>query len=626
MELLWLVPALPLAGFMALALAGRTLSRPAVAAVGAGSVGLALVAAAAVAVRTAAFLPAQGGLTLTLWRWVSSGPFQADVGLYLDALSLTMILVVTGVGFLIHLYSVRFMADDEGFARFFAYMNLFVFSMLLLVLADHLLLLFLGWEGVGLCSYLLIGFWYRDPANVRAANKAFIVTRVGDTGFLIGLLLLFTGLGTLGVQQTLGRAAAQWGPGAAPAVAAAALLLAGAVGKSAQLPLQVWLPDAMAGPTPVSALIHAATMVTAGVYLIARMHALFELAPAVLLAVAIIGAATLLVAGVSACVQVDIKRVLAYSTISQVGYMFLALGVAAWPAAVFHLVTHAFFKSLLFLGAGVLILVLDEEHDLLRMGGLWRRLPVTFWTFLVGALSMAALPPLTAGFYSKEWILYWVYVSGPGGFILWLAALLGVFVTSLYTFRLVFLAFFGPLGREPSRRPGALLTVPLVVLAVPAALIGFLEMPRSLGDVQLFFNFIRSALPVPGGPEPGHAPEVLLQVLSEVFSLLGVGAAYLVARHAWRAPAAAPALSPLGPFWFAGWGFDWLYGLLLVRPYRWLARVNRDDFFDWIYRAIAAVNRWLGRGLRPTQTGRLRDYALVIAAGAAAILALVVLL
>ncbi len=657
MEILWLVPALPLAGFLVLALAGRALPRPAAAAVGAGSVGLSMAAALYAAVQAIPRFPSQGAAGQLLWSWFQADGLQVPVGLYLDPLSLVMILVVTVVGFLIHLYSARFMAGDEGYARFFAYMNLFVGSMLILVLADHLLLLFLGWEGVGLCSYLLIGFWYRDPANVRAANKAFIVTRIGDTGFLIGLLLLFFSLGTLGVQETLQQAARQWAPGSGLAVAAAALLLAGALGKSAQLPLQTWLPDAMAGPTPVSALIHAATMVTAGVYLIARAHPLFELAPPVLLAVAVIGAATLLLAGVSATTQHDIKRVLAYSTISQVGYMFLALGVAAWPAAIFHLVTHAFFKSLLFLGAGVLILVLEEEHDLFRMGGLWKRLPVTFWTMLVAALSLAGLPPLTAGFYSKEWILAWVYAAGPAGTILWLVALLGVFTTSIYAFRLLFLAFLGPLRREPERRPGALMIVPLVILAVPAALIGFLETPRTLGGIQLFFPFIRSALPM-AEAEPAGTPEALLQALSEAAALLGVGVAWLLARASWRAaPQAALAkpssVSRMAPqtaravpqselrtasdrqpalaeavrrFWFAGWGFDWLYDHLLVRPYVWLARANRDDAIDWIFRAVGAASRWLGRRFSLTETGRLREYALALAAGAAAILALVVLL
>ena len=346
-HLLWMVPALPLAGFLILALAGVRLSRRAVAVVGTGSVGL---SAAAALLTTIGFMTAAPlrPFTQTLWVWWRVADFQPAVALYLDALAVIMMLVITCVGFLIHLYSTEFMAEDQGFARFFAYMNLFVAAMLILVLADNLLLLYLGWEGVGLCSYLLIGFWYKEPQNGHAARKAFIVTRIGDTAMLIGLFLLFSQLGTLEIQDLMGRARQAWPVGSTYAVAAALLLLGGALGKSAQLPLQTWLPDAMAGPSPVSALIHAATMVTAGVYLIARTHVLFTLAPAVATLVAAVGALTLLLAGCSALAQKDIKRVLAYSTISQIGYMFLALGVGAWSAAIFHFMVHAFFKALLF--------------------------------------------------------------------------------------------------------------------------------------------------------------------------------------------------------------------------------------------------------------------------------------
>ena len=336
-----------------------------------------------------------------------------------------MVLVITIVGFLIHVYSAEYMFEDEGYSRFFAYMNLFVSAMLILVLADNLVFLYLGWEGVGLCSYLLIGFWYSDPVNGRAARKAFIVTRIGDTALAIGLFLLFTNLGTLNIQELMLTASTKWSVGSETAILAAALLLGGALGKSAQLPLQVWLPDAMAGPTPVSALIHAATMVTAGVYLIARTHVLFELAPPVQNAVAVIGAATLLIAGFSAIVQNDIKRVLAYSTISQIGYMFLALGVGAWSAAMFHFMTHAFFKALLFLGAGVVILAQHGEHNIFKMGGLRKKLPSTFWTFLIGSASLSALPLVTAGFYSKDLILWQAWSSSSGSVALWAAGLAG---------------------------------------------------------------------------------------------------------------------------------------------------------------------------------------------------------
>src|ERR1043166_3070145 len=495
LEWLWLIPALPFAGYVVLALAGARLSRTIVASVGVGSVGLSTALALATGFSFITSPQSNHVYSQTLWTWISVGNFTPTIAFYLDPLSLVMTLVVTFVSFFIHLYSSEFMIGDEGYSRFFAYMNLFVGSMLTLVLADNLLLLYLGWEGVGLCSYLLIGFWDQDPSNGRAARKAFIVTRVGDTAFAIGLFLLFTHLGTLQIQEVMQRAAQQWPMSSPLAVAAAALLLGGAVGKSAQLPLQTWLPDAMAGPTPVSALIHAATMVTAGVYLIARVHILFSLAPLVQLLVAVIGAATLLLAGFSALVQRDIKRVLAYSTISQIGYMFLALGVGAWSAAIFHLMTHAFFKALLFLAAGVVILAMHEEHDMLKMGGLRRRLPLTFWTFLIGAASLSALPLVTAGFYSKDLILWGAWSSPSGSTWLWVGGLVGALLTSLYTFRMVFLTFFGEVNHEVSYASDIRLRLPLIVLAVLSVVGGFVELPSTLGDRPLFSEFMASALP-----------------------------------------------------------------------------------------------------------------------------------
>ncbi|HEY5255588.1 MAG TPA: NADH-quinone oxidoreductase subunit L, partial [Acidobacteriaceae bacterium] len=352
LSLLWLIPAIPFASTLVLALFGRGLSKRTVAITGVGSVGLSALISLAI---VPAYLASQMPYVQVLWTWMNVAGFRPEIAFYLDPVSLLMLVVVTFVSFLIHLYSAESMERDEGYSRFFAYMNLFVASMVVLVLANNLLLLYLGWEGVGLCSYLLIGFWYRDSANGLAARKAFIVTRVGDTAMLIGLFLLYHSLGTLRIQELMHLASARWHIGSPYAVAAAALLLGGAVGKSAQLPLQTWLPDAMAGPTPTSALIHAATMVTAGVYLIARTHVLFALAPEVQFAVAVIGAATLVLAGCSALTQPDIKRVLAYSTVSQIGYMFLALGVGSWAAALFHFMAHAFFKALLFLSAGIVI-------------------------------------------------------------------------------------------------------------------------------------------------------------------------------------------------------------------------------------------------------------------------------
>src|SRR5512143_1776547 len=451
---LYLIPSLPFAGFIVLALLGRRLRKATVALVGAGSVGTSALLVVLAAVGFVIEPPEGNAISQTLWTWMQFDGYAPAVSFILDPLSLVMVLVITVVGFLIHLYSAEFMLEEEGYSRFFAYMNLFVGAMLTLVLADNLVLLYLGWEGVGLCSYLLIGFWYSDPANGRAARKAFIVTRVGDTAMALGLFLLFTNLGTLNIRELLQAAKITLPAGSDTAVLAAALLLGGALGKSAQLPLQTWLPDAMAGPTPVSALIHAATMVTAGVYLIARMDVLFALAPPVRLAVAVIGAVTLLLAGASALFQVDIKRVLAYSTISQVGYMFLALGAGAWPAAVFHFVTHAFFKALLFLAAGVVIKALGDEHDIRKMGGLRRTLPVTFWTFLIGAASLSSLPLVTAGFYSKDMILWQAWSSDRGSIWLWIAGFAGAFITSVYTFRMFFLTFSGQATSEIERRPG----------------------------------------------------------------------------------------------------------------------------------------------------------------------------
>ncbi len=629
LDLLFLVPTLPFAGFAVLGLFGRRMSPTGVAAIGVGSVGISAVFAALVSARFLLTPPPDGHYTQVLWTWIQVDGFTPRIAFYLDALALVMILVVAFVAFFIHLYSVEFMRGEDGYSRFFAYMNLFVGSMLTLVLADNLLLLYLGWEGVGLCSYLLIGFWYRDPANVRAARKAFIVTRVGDAAFAVGLFLLFNHLGTLRIQELMQRAAQQWPVGAGLAVAASALLLGGAVGKSAQLPLQTWLPDAMAGPTPVSALIHAATMVTAGVYLIARTHVLFALAPQVQMAVAIIGAATLLLAGFSGLVQRDIKRVLAYSTISQIGYMFLALGVGGWAAAIFHFMSHAFFKALLFLAAGVVILALHHEHDMFKMGGLRKKLPLTFWTFLIGAWALAGLLP-TDGFSSKGLILSDVWSSPISSRGLWAAGLLGVFLTSLYTFRMLFLTFFGETKQEVPKRPGPSMAVPLVVLGALSVLTAGLNWPPSWGGVPWFIDFMHTSLPepqLPGGT-PG-ADEAWLELLYVGISLLGIPVAWLGtvgAPQSVRQWLAAPPAAALRRFWYAGWGFDWLYDHLFVRPFVWLARVDRDDFIDWFYRAIAGVTELFYYLLRLTQTGRVRWYTLGVALGAVIIVALVIFL
>ncbi len=651
-EFLWLIPALPLAGFLLLAISGHWLNRTAVGVIGVGSTALSAIGAAAISITFILNPPADGAFRQILATWIAAGSFAQEFALHLDSLSVVMTLVVTGVGFFILLYSYEFMAEDTGFARFFAYMDLFVGSMLILVLADNLLFLFMGWEGVGLCSYLLIGFWYKDPANVRAGNKAFLVTRIGDAGLIFGLALLFSSLGTLEIQDVMSRASEQWAVGSPIAVAAALLLLSGAVGKSAQLPLQTWLPDAMAGPTPVSALIHAATMVAAGVYLIARMNGLFILAPQVMTVVAVVGAATLFVAAFSALTQFDIKKVLVYSTMSQIGYMFMALGVGAWSAAIFHFVTHAFFKSLLFLGAGMILHCASDERNMLKLGGLRSSLPVTFWTFLVGAASLSAVPIVTGGFYSKDMILDNVWFSPIGSKWFWLVGLVGALMTSLYTFRMVILTFFGEAKTRLEKKPGNIMTICVIILAIGAVVTGFLGVPQTLGGREIISEFLQSVLQNITGGEKRIALQGGLEFLSAIFSLSGILIAFLVYKL-W--PKISNEVventfgSALHQFWLSGWGFDYLYQvmivnpfikfaeldkgdiinilyeMLLARPYLAIARLSQGDIINSFYLAIAWLNRQAHMLLVQTQTGRLRHYAYGLAFGVILAITIVIL-
>ena len=626
LSLLWLVPALPLAGFAVLAVTAGQLPRKAVSAIAVGSVSLSALIAILITLAYAGTAPAGAAYSQTLWQWIRVGNFAPSVALHLDALSVTMMVVVAFVSALIHVYSTGFMAEDAGYSRFFAYMNLFVGSMLILVLADNLLLLYLGWEGVGLCSYLLIGFWYRESDNVRAALKAFFVTRIGDTAFAVGIFWLFTSLGTLNIQTVLSEIA-KYPPGSTLPNAAATLLLVGAIAKSAQLPLQTWLPDAMAGPTPVSALIHAATMVTAGVYLIARMHTLFLMAPAVLLAVAIIGAVTQLVASFSALTQYDLKRILAYSTISQIGYMFLALGVGAWAAAIYHFGTHAFFKAALFLGAGVVIKMLGEEHDIFKMGGLRHRFPITFWAFVFAALTLAAVPPLTLTFTSKDLILNEVLLSGKTG--LWSLGLAGSFLTAVYTFRMVFVVFFGPERTKPEKMPLRRMVAPFAILAFLGAIAGVPELLNSIFGGTGFYHFLHSALPGPVQDFQSGGGPWLLQLIYVVTALAGITVAYLFYE---RAPQYTRSIVStrvgwlLHRWWFTDWGFDWLYQKLFVGPYVVLARINRSDFVDLFYRGLALVSRVLHGLLSSTINGNVRWYVAAVAGGAVIVVGLVVIL
>ena len=616
--LLALIPIIPFLSFLILALNGNKLSRRIAGIIGAGSVGITAILTFIIAIGFFRSLPEVKSYSVNLWEWINAGNLKVNISFSLDSLSLVFCFVITFVGFLIHLYSIGFMAKDEGFTRFFAYMNLFIGSMLVLVLADNILLLYLGWEGVGLCSYLLIGFWYKDPGNGYAARKAFIITRVGDTAMIIGIFILFLSFGTLNITELMQHASEKWSAGSSIAVLTAALLLGGALGKSAQLPLQTWLPDAMAGPSPVSALIHAATMVTAGVYLIARTHLLFTLAPVVQSAVAIIGALTLLIAGFSALAQHDLKRILAYSTISQIGYMFLALGVGAWSAAVFHFMIHAFFKALLFLAAGIVIQVLNEEHDIFRMGGLRKKMPVVFLTFLIGSASLSALPLITAGFYSKDQILWYSFSSQSGSLMLWLAGMTGALLTALYSFRMIFITFYGEAKTEPIFTPGKLMTFPLIILAVLSIIGGFVELPSSIGNIHLFSKLVDNTLPAVVATG-GEGQELLFQALSALIALSGIYIAYLVY---FKKPALSEpfAHSRINKFFEKGWGFDKIYDALFVKPVVWLSVIDKNDFFDLWNKGLSGLALFLNRIFSITQNGKLRWYLLSFAIGIALIL------
>ncbi len=603
--LLILVPTLPLLSATLLLLLGRNMPQRMVTALGVGSVGL---AAAAVAVIARQWLMAPDPVTIVLWQWFAVQDFSVDISLHLDQLSIIWLCTITGIGFLIHLYSSEYMANDSDYSRYFAYLNLFVASMLILVLADNLLLLFLGWEGVGLCSYLLIGFWYADKANGAAARKAFLFTRAGDAVMALGLFLLVAEFNTLDIQQLVSSATDQWATGSLLPTLACALIFAGVVGKSAQLPLQTWLPDAMAGPTPVSALIHAATMVTAGIYLLTRLNGLYVLAPDVLWGVAVIGVITAVVAACAALAQNDIKRILAYSTISQLGYMFLALGIQAWEAGVMHMMTHAFFKALLFLAAGAVIECLHHEQDIRRMGGLRQRLPVPFWSFLIGSAALAALP-FTAGFASKDLILLFAWEAGSGGVWLWSLAALGALITAIYSFKLIFVVFFGDLKTEPTHQPGWRMALPLGILGLFSIAGGLIVLP------------LDQIITIASG-EPGHG---LIAWISGAIPVLGVAIAYLLFQRG-GIEHIGLIQSPFGRwlagFWQGGWGMDTFYDLVIQRPYRALTQWWRNEPVDLLVAGVTSTATRIHSVLAATQNGSLGRYITVMVAGLILMLAL----
>ncbi len=620
---LWLIPALPLFGVLFNASVGSRLGRSAVALVAPGVVGLSFLIACA------AFLQLHGageGAALhdRAYSWISAGSLQVDIAFTIDPLSAVMVLVVTGVGFLIHVYSTGYMGHDADYARYFAYLNLFTFAMLLLVMADNLVLLFVGWEGVGLCSYLLIGFWYEDPANAFAGNKAFIVNRIGDAGFLLGLFLLFWNLGAGPHDLSFREISAAVADIPSPVVTAIALLLfVGATGKSAQLPLYVWLPDAMAGPTPVSALIHAATMVTAGVYLIARLNFLYLLSPTALAVVATVGALTALFAATIALVQNDIKKVLAYSTVSQLGYMFLALGVGAFSAAIFHLMTHAFFKGLLFLAAGSVIHGMGGEQDVRRMGGLRRSMPVTHITFLVGTLAISGIPGF-AGFFSKDQILYNAFASEHGSPLLWALGATAACLTSFYMFRLLVVTFYGQCRadehvRQHIHESPPSMTLPLIVLAVLAAIGGYVGLPFGLGDPLAHF-----LAPTLGGHHGAHHPVVLETTLMGL-SVAAAAGGFAVVYLMYVASPALPERLATGfrrayELLLNKYFVDEIYDAVIVRPVvalsGWLWRRFDVGVIDGLVNGTARGVITNGEWWRRWQTGNVQHYALSLFLGA----------
>ncbi len=621
MSLLPLTFIFPLVGFLILAFMRDKLTEQVAAIVGVGSMLLSALCTLVVSYTFLTTSPAGTVIEIPLWTWFQVGDFAPSFGLSFDGLALTMTGVITGIGFLIHLFAAWYMKGDTGFARFFSYMNLFVASMLLLVLADNLFLLYLGWEGVGICSYLLIGYYYHDRANGRAAIKAFTVTRVGDVFLAFGLFLLFREFGTLNIQDIITRAPEIFDINNPIMMLTTMMLVGGAMGKSAQLPLHTWLADAMAGPTPVSALIHAATMVTAGVYLIARLHPLFELTPGILLYwVGGVGALTLVVAGFCALAQTDIKRILAYSTMSQIGYMFLALGVGAWQGAIFHLMTHAFFKALLFLSSGAVILAVHHEQDIFKMGGLRKKIPLVFWCYIVGGGALAAIPWVTVGFYSKEAILWETYATGH--LVLFYMGVFGAFLTAIYTFRMIWIIFFGEEKTHAHKLSGVSYWLPLTVLLILSTAVGAWIMPPLDGVLP---ESVGHLLEVAGQDHAKHTAEYIAMGAMAA-GLIIAALLYVVNKGRLLTSFKRSRIGGALYHWcYHGLGFDALYDLIFVKPFLFIGRLFKADPIDKTWYVLPKLASAGNKILSATQTGSLRGYATSFGLGMAVLLVLVMM-
>jgi NADH-quinone oxidoreductase subunit L len=643
LERLWIIPLLPLLGSAVNGLLGRKWPNRVVNSVALGATGLSFLFAVEAVREFLRLPPEQIPWVQKYFTWIAAGGFRAGFDLQIDQLTVVMLMVVTGVGFLIHIYSTGYMAHEGGYYRFFSYLNLFMFFMLILVMAANYVLLFVGWEGVGLCSYLLIGFSFLKKSAADAGKKAFIVNRIGDFGFMLGMFLLFRTFGSLDFVTVFSKAAplqpdalGQFGI----MTVACLLLFMGATGKSAQLPLYVWLPDAMEGPTPVSALIHAATMVTAGVYVVARSHVLFTHAPTAMLVVAIVGCATAIFAATIGLVQTDIKKVLAYSTVSQLGYMFLACGVGAFSAGIFHLMTHAFFKALLFLAAGSVIHAMGGEQDMRRMGGLSKKIKWTYVTMLTATLAIAGFPPF-AGFFSKDSILFSAFQSANGGpntgHILYAIGLLTALLTSFYMFRLVFLTFFGKQRYDEHHvhvheSPWSMLG-PLVILAVLSTVGGWFAAPSFWGGADYFSNFLAPVLG--GGGESAatetaaHSLEMILAVVAIVTALIGFGVAFwLYIRRPGNPEALAKSMKGAYNTLLNKYYIDELYAAVIVNPLMWISTNVLWKFvdvagIDGTVNGVATSATSLGDTIRHAQSGNTRSYAVWVVIGALVIIAVI---
>ncbi|MCS3525935.1 NADH-quinone oxidoreductase subunit L [Acinetobacter johnsonii] len=613
MSFLYLTVLFPLIGFVLLAAGRNKLPENVAAIIGVGAVGL----SALVALIAGLDFVNNGKVTYVqhLWTWFNVGNLSPGISLHLDGLSLLMMGMVTGVGFLIHIFASWYMRGEEDFARFFSYFNLFVASMLLLVLGDNLALLFLGWEGVGLCSYLLIGYYYQNPANGFAAIKAFTVTRVGDVFLLIALFLIYQQFGTLNIAEVVAAAPTVMTQSSSLTIWTALMLFLGAAGKSAQIPLQTWLADAMAGPTPVSALIHAATMVTAGVYLCCRMYTVFEMAPEVMMFISITGAVTLLVAGFAALVQTDIKRILAYSTMSQLGYMFMAVGAEAYQAGLFHMLTHAFFKALLFLSSGAVILAYHHEQNIFKMGGLFYKNKFLFACFAIGGGALAAIPYFTVGFFSKDAILGAVWVQGESVAVynsLYWVGVAGAFLTSIYTFRLIWVVFFGKENTPYHAIKGITFWGPLAILAVLSTFVGAaLKAP-----VESILNAAKiPAFVIPEALEHGmHSAEWTAVGIALVGLVIGV-VLFAFAYSAVKGFAKTSLGAGLANICRNALGFDALYDIVFVKPYLLIAKILGRDPIDRLWLVLPALVKGGHSFTSSRQTGSLRDYASSMALG-----------